>query len=156
MTSTNPFARRLAAFALALIVGFGASLALAETEEELLAKRTLWQDRYRVALTNRVILTDNVERLLHDYAQAQRRNYPRGGAREAYLTQANEQKAMLADVEQEIVSIQREAREAGIPPGWLAEVEDEDFSVPAAPSVDDEAAEAVDREGRNPRFFEDD
>ena len=72
MTSTNPFARRLAAFALALIVGFGASLALAETEEELLAKRTLWQDRYRVALTNRVILTDNVERLLHDYAQAQR------------------------------------------------------------------------------------
>ncbi|MEM9176936.1 MAG: hypothetical protein AAGC67_17080 [Myxococcota bacterium] len=157
MTLSNRIGRRAVALVLALLVGLGASLALAETEEELQAKRLQWQDRYRVALTNRVILQGNVDMLLNSYAQAQRRNYPRGGAREKFLTQANEQKALLAEVEEEIASIYDEARAAGVPPGWLAEVESEDLSVPASPSSDDaDEADAADREGRNPRFFEDD
>ena len=148
--------RAVVSFALAVLVGLATFVlpAAAETEEELLAKRTQWQERYRVALSNRVILQDNIEKLLHDYAQAQRRNYPRGGAREAFLARAEEQKALLADTEREIQSIQREARAAGIPPGWLAEVEDEDLAVPAAPSGEDER-DGEDREGRNPRFFRD-
>ena len=154
MTFPNRLGRRAVAFALAFLVALATGSAFAETEEELLAKRNLWQERYRVALTNRVILQNNIDKLLHNYAQAQRRNYPRGGAREAFRTQADEQKALLEETEREIFSIQEEARAAGIPPGWLAEIEDEDLTAPAAPSGDDESDE-IDREGRNPRFFED-
>ena len=143
------------AFLVALALVLGAGFASAETEEELLAKRAHWQDRYRTLLQNRVILKDNIAKLRNDYAQAQRRNYPRGGARDAFLQKAEEQEDKLAEVERELDSIQRDARAAGVPPGWLAEVEDESFEIPqpAAPSND---GDEVDREGRNPIYFEED
>lgn len=151
MTRTHRTGRRAVAAALAFALAFTAGLALAETEEEILAKRTQWQERYRVALTNREILKENIAKLRHNYAQAQRRNYPRGGAREAFLTKAREQEVLLEETEQEIVEIRAEARAASIPPGWLAEVEDEDIVAPAAPAEDEE----IDREGRNPLYLDD-
>lgn len=154
MTHRNPIGRRAVACVLALALSFAAALAAAETEEEILAKRTQWQDRYRVALTNREILKDNIAKLRNSYAQAQRRNYPRGGAREAFLMKAREQEVLLEETEKEIVAIREEARSASIPPGWLAEVEDEEIvapSQPAAPAED----EQIDREGRNPLYFDD-
>lgn len=155
MTHRNPIGRAAIPLLLALALSLLAGFAAAETEQEILAKRTQWQVRYRVALTNREILRDNIEKLRHDYAQAQRRNYPRGGARQAFLTQADEQEALLVETEQEIVSIREEARAAGIPPGWLAEVEDEPITVPSRPaSLAD--GEDVDRDGRNPLYIDDD
>jgi hypothetical protein len=155
MTLRHSFGRRAVSLVIALAVSLTAGFAAAETEEEILAKRTQWQERYRVALTNREILKANIAELRHNYAQAQRRNYPRGGARQAFLTQADEQEALLADTEQEIVSIREEARAAGIPPGWLAEVEDEPIAVSSQPASPADG-EDVDRDGRNPLYIDDD
>ncbi|MCR9093820.1 MAG: hypothetical protein NXI30_06370 [bacterium] len=156
MTLPIRFVRRTAALVLAVALSLSAGLAFAETEEEILAKRTQWQERYRVALGNREILKDNIAKLRKNYAQAQRRNYPRGGAREAFLTQAQEQEVLLEETEQEIESIREEARAASIPPGWLAEVEDESFERPSQPAAPSSDEEEVDREGRNPIYFDDD
>lgn len=155
MTHRNPVGRGAVSLLLALAFSLVAGFAAAETEEEILAKRTQWQERYRVALTNREILKDNIAKLRHSYAQAQRRNYPRGGARQAFLTQTDEQEALLVETEQEIVSIREEARAAGIPPGWLAEVEDEPIAVPSQPASPADG-EDVDRDGRNPLYLDDD
>lgn len=151
----------LVALALALSIGLGATLASAETEEELLAKRAHWQDRYRTLLHNQAVLTRNIEKLRGDYAQAQRRNYPRGGAREAFLEKAAEQADLLAEVERELETIFREARAQDVPPGWLYEVEDEPIDTstrPASPAGDgrDDDDAGVDPAGRNPLYLDDD
>ena len=140
------------AFALALLMLAIPFAATAMDEEELAAKRDHWQSRYRQLLSNRAILTDNIDRLTHDYAQAQRRNYPRGGAREALLLKAQEAEQDLESVERDIESIFVEARRADVPPGWLYEVEEEPIerSQPAAADTSD-----VDREGRNPLYLDD-
>ena len=152
------FGTRLLYVAMALLIASAAvSLpAAAETEEETLAKREYWQDKYRVLLRNREILKMNVANLENGYAQAQRRNYPRGGARAMLLEKAAAQRKLLEATEKEIASIFTEARVAAIPPGWLYEVEDEpiDTSRPASP--DTGAADDEDRVGRNPRFIDQD
>ena len=153
---TPRFGTRLLQLAMALLVASAAvSLpAAAETEEETLAKREYWQDKYRVLLRNQAILKDNVTKLEHDYAQAQRRNYPRGGARNELILKATLQRQQLAQTEKEIASIFTEARTSDVPPGWLYEIEDEpiDTSRPASPDTADED----DRTGRNPRFLDQD
>ena len=158
----NPSFSRISRLALTLLLtacfSLAGGLALAETEEETMAKRLEWQDRYRVLLQNQAILKDNVAKLRHAYAQAQRRNYPRGGARERFLTQADEQQKQLDQVERELETIFAEARQAEIPPGWLYEVDDEELDLsgaPAAADLDDGAeADDEDLEGRNPLYRE--
>ncbi|MAG34187.1 MAG: hypothetical protein CL908_25185 [Deltaproteobacteria bacterium] len=134
-----------------------ADSASAQTEQEVLDQRTFWQDHYRRLLTNRAILKDNAARSRKYYSQAQRRNYPRGGARQQFLLDAENAEKELAVVEQEIAQIFVDARTQEIPPGWLYEVEDEPITIPAAPDADAEAVEeAEDRAGRNPLYFKDD
>lgn len=152
--------RVLAAVLVGLALFLGAavaatSLASAMTDEELISKKEHWQKKYRTLLINRARLASDVAGLEHDYAQAQRRNYPRGGARERLRTQAAETRIQLEGIEQQIEGIFAEARADDVPPGWLYEVEDEplDVSQPASPEP---AASDEDREGRNPRFFEKD
>ena len=143
----------LAAIALALFTFATPFAAIAmDDEEALLAKRTHWQSRYRTLLTNRAILTDNIAKLTHDYGQAQRRNYPRGGAREALLTQARQAERELEGVQKEIDAIFAEARMQDVPPGWLYEVEDEPIErpQPASPDTADD-----DADGRNPLYRDD-
>lgn len=150
------FGTRLLQIAMAVLITSAAiSLpAEAQSEEETLAKREYWQDKYRVLLRNQAILKDNVTKLEHDYAQAQRRNYPRGGARNELLMKAIGQRQQLAQTEKEIASIFTEARKADVPPGWLYEIEDEpiDTRRPALPDTSGED----DRAGRNPRFHDQD
>jgi hypothetical protein len=124
------------------------------TEEETQAQRDTWQERYRWLLRDQARIKQNVANLERDYIMSQRRNYPRGANRERLVVEADAQKRELAKVEAEIAGIYAEARAAGIPPGWLSEVEDEDLTVPAAKADEDEPE--VDREGRNPLYFEDD
>lgn len=144
---------RLVALAIALGLGAAAAAPSAvalETEEELRAKRDHWQQKYRMLLRNRALLKDNVAKLEKDYAQAQRRNYPRGGARAALLEKAEEQREQLKQIEAELAAIYDDARAAEVPPGWLAEVEDEpiDLSQPAAP----DASDPDEDDGRNPLY----
>lgn len=123
------------------------------TEEETQAKRDEWQERYRWLLRDQARLKQNVANLEHDYIASQRRNYPRGENRERLVREAEAQRKLLAEIETELEGIYAEARAAGIPPGWLSEVEDEDLTVPAAPATSDSSE--VDREGRNPLYFDD-
>ena len=155
MTHRNPVGRGAVSLLLALAFSLVSGFAAAETEEEILAERTQWQERYRVYLTNREIIKDNIAKLRHNHQQAQRRNYPRGAARQRFLIEADEQEIQLQETEQEITAFRAEARAAGIPPGWLAEVEDEAIALPAQPAAAaDEGGD--DREGRNPLYFDDD
>lgn len=123
------------------------------SEEETQAKRDEWQQRYRWLLRDQARLQQNVANLERDYIMSQRRNYPRGANRERLVVEADAQRKELVGVEKEIAGIYAEARAAGIPPGWLSEVEDEDLTVPAAKAEEDEPE--VDREGRNPIYFDD-
>src|SRR6056297_2125210 len=68
------------------------------TEKELQAQKQYWQERYRMLLRNAALLERNARRSREDYAQAQRRNYPRGGARQRLLEQAAEAEAELRTV----------------------------------------------------------
>ncbi|MFK7897390.1 MAG: hypothetical protein AB8G23_16240 [Myxococcota bacterium] len=124
------------------------------TEEETQAQRDTWQERYRWLLRDQARLKQNVANLERDYIMSQRRNYPRGANRERLVVEADAQRKELRTIESEIAGIYAEARAAGIPPGWLSEVEDEDLSIPAAPAEVSEPE--VDREGRNPLYLDDD
>lgn len=124
------------------------------SEEELQAMRDHWQDRYRHLLRVRGQLKNEIEQSKAAYARAQRRNYPRGGARQQFLLQAQQAEKALAETQQEIEALFTEARFAEVPPGWLYEVEDEPIDLSPRPASPDDAGDAADREGRNPLHFE--
>jgi hypothetical protein len=153
--SNRPSLLRVAAvFLVTVIACFAAGTASAESEEELAAKRTHWQEKYRTLRYDKVRLETDIETLTNAYALAQRRNFPRGGARDKLVVQAAEAKKQLAETEEALASIHDEARRAGIPPGWLYEVETEpvESSQPASPGAGEDAE---DRAGRNPLYFDD-
>jgi hypothetical protein len=117
-----------------------------------------WQDRYRDLLQNAARLERNALASRENYARAQRRNYPRGGAREQFIVDAELAEKQLVTVKTEIEGILDEARHAAIPPNWINEVDEENFSyAPPASTTEagDEVADEDDREGRNPLYFKD-
>ncbi len=140
----------------ALVIAVGAGPAAAETEEEALAKKAEWQDRYRVLRNNAARMQSNAKKLRRAYGLAQHANYPRGGAREAFRKQVEQAEQDAADYTAQIEEFHEEARRNEIPPGWLAEVEDEPIDLGLPADQDDaELDEADDREGRNPLYLED-
>jgi hypothetical protein len=132
--------------------------AQAESEEDLQAQKDHWQSEYRRLLRNAAQLKENSRRSREDYAQAQRRNYPRGGARQRLMVQAEQAEADLVTVQEEIEEFRLRAQREGALPRWLYEVEDEEIVLPepAAPdaSMSDGEAEEDDRAGRNPLYFD--
>ena len=160
MTRSLRLSRLVARLALALALCAASPFVVAPKaaaqildEEALMAKRQEWQQRYRQLLRDRQLYTENIATAQKNYAQAQRRNYPRGGARQQFLVDAQEAESGLAETQKAIEALFVEARQNDVPPGWLAEVEDETitYEKPAAPGANDE-----DRAGRNPLYFEDD
>lgn len=116
-----------------------------------------WQLKYRNLLHDLARTKRNAAAGRKAYMKANRRNYPRGEARERILSDTEEAERMIGVLEARVEDLKVDARQAGVRPGWLFDVEQEDFSrpLPAAKATDDEA-DPRDREGRNPRFFEDD
>lgn len=147
----------LGGFAFAVFSVSTSLIATASAGQDVQAMRDFWQGKYRTLLRNRATLNSNLAQLKHDYGQAQRRNYPRGGARQALLEQARQAEQELAKVEGQIETIFTDARMQDVPPGWLYEVEDEKIEAfqPAAPgTAGDDGARADD--GRNPLYSKDD
>lgn len=139
---------------------FSVAAAAGESEAELAASRDQWQGNYRRLLRNKATLNENIAKSENDYAQAQRRNYPRGGARQMLLTRGEQAKVALVETEKEIAALIEDARRQGVPPGWLDEVASEEIVAfqPAAPSGDrdeEQDEEQDDREGRNPLYLDD-
>jgi hypothetical protein len=116
-----------------------------------------WQDRYRDLLRNAARLERNALASRENYARAQRRNYPRGGARQQFIVDAELAEKQLVAFKAEIEGILDEARHAAIPPNWIHEVDEENFSYapPASTTTEagDEVADEDDREGRNPLYL---
>ncbi len=144
------------ALAPALSICVVSERASAETEEEALAKKAEWQDRYRVLRNNAFRMRENAKKLQRAYGLAQHANYPRGGAREEFRLQVEKAERDADDYSAQIEAFQEDARRNEIPPGWLAEVEDEpvDPGLPADQDESDPEAD-YDREGRNPIYFDD-
>lgn len=144
------------ALAPALAIPFFADSASAETEEELLAKKAEWQDRYRALRTNAARMRANAKKLRRGYALAQHANYPRGGAREELRLQYEKAERDADDYTAKIDEFHDEARRNEIPPGWLFEVDDEPID-PGVPADQDDSSleDEEDREGRNPIYLDD-
>lgn len=125
-----------------------------EYDAELELKEEI-QRQYRDLLRNKAIFQRNAVTAREEYAEANRRNYPRGEARKQYLINEKEALDALAEVEVAIEKLHEQGRRDGALPGWFAEVEDEPLSLtqPAAPAEDDDRVR--DREGRNPLYFDD-
>jgi len=137
------------------VIPLSAAHAQIAGEEELQDQKEYWQERYRRLRQDAARLERNAERARKAYAMAQRRNYPRGGARQRLIQQIEDAETELESVRKEIEELPTEARRAGAMPGWLYEVEDEEVVIPepaAADAVDAEEAEA--RAGRNPLYLD--
>lgn len=158
----NSLSKRLARIALCAVAILGLSTALdgigisffapqvahAGTEKSDLEQKASWQEQYRTLLINQATLVDNAAKSRHNYAQAQRRNYPRGGARDQFLLDAAKAEAELAELKKETTDLLERARREDVPRNWFYEVDDEDIR-PAAPAA---AEEDDSREGRNPLY----
>ena len=152
--------------------------ARADTDLESQDPRTVWQDSYRLLLHDAAMLEQDAKTWRENYARANRRNYPRGGARLQYILNADSADKELAKVKQEIERVTIQARRDAIPPFWIYEVDDEPIvlSPPASASGEEEVPEwdrdedsdwededfaadvedqEDDREGRNPLYFRD-
>lgn len=125
--------------------------AKAGTAQTLLEQKAQWQDRYRTLLRDAARLQYNAEISRENYARAQRRNYPRGGARQQFILDAENAEKELVGVKEEIAQIFVDARRDAIPTVWLYEVDDEPITIapPASASEEDDD----DRAGRNPLYL---
>ena len=134
--------------------------AQAGAEPTLEEQKTDWQGRYRSLLQNEARLHHNAQMARENYARAQRRNYPRGGAREQFLVDADDAEKELVTVKEELAQLRTAARHDAIPKNWLYEVEEEPITTGPPASASQNAAgdgnDRDDREGRNPLYFDDD
>jgi len=134
--------------------------AQAGAEPTLEEQKTDWQGRYRSLLQNEARLHQNAQMARENYARAQRRNYPRGGAREQFLLDADDAEKELVTVKEELAQLRVAARHEAIPKNWLYEVEEEPITSDPPASASQNAAsdddDQADREGRNPLYFDDD
>ena len=123
-----------------------------DNADDEVAQKSEWQGRYRALRNNAVRMRENATKLRRAYGLAQHANYPRGGARERFKQQVLDTERKADQYEEELANFTDEARANGIPPGWLAEVDEEpiDHGIPAAVADDEEDADA--REGRNPLY----
>lgn len=152
--SKSALVLRLTAAAFALLVALAPLGAMSEDDAERQAMKQYWQGRYRQLLESADRLRAEVERETELYADANRRNYRRGKKRHIHRVAAEEAREALARVEQELATIEDDARRAGALPGWLYEVEMERADLAKRP--DDEQRSEDPTAGRNPRFVEPD
>lgn len=144
------------AFAVISLPLLAPDAARAGTDQTLEEKKAEWQGRYRSLLQNAARLRSNAETSRENYARAQRRNYPRGGARQQFIVDAENAEKELVEVKEAIAQIAVDARHASIPPNWLYAVEDEPITVSAPASPSDQQDEQEERAGRNPLYFDQD
>jgi len=134
---------------------FAPNMALAQTGDPALEQKNEWQERYRIMLTNQAILADNAEKLRKNYAQAQRRNYPRGGARDKFLLDAAQAEADLAELKTATAELLASARRKDLPRSWFYEIDDEEIQLPTpAAKAQGDGEQDTSRDGRNPLYLD--
>jgi hypothetical protein len=118
-------------------------------EPEVDADPASWQTRYRELVAEARSLRETVERERELYADANRRNYRRGQKRHVHREAGARAGAALAEVEAQLATIEDDARRAGVPRGWLNQVEMEREDEDGPPTVSAGPGE----DGRNPLYL---
>lgn len=160
--TTNQWRHLLAAATLALALASGLTVlfepatAVAAADDEEVAKKTEWQDRYRTIRNNAVRMRDNAIKLHRAYSLSQHSNYPRGGARVRFKQQVDDTEHKASEYEAQLAAFLDEARQNQIPPGWIYEVDEEpvDPGMPAAAGGDEPTHRVAAPEGRNPAYVD--
>ena len=106
-------------FALSLLLGFPASAEVSESQ------KGEWQSRYAELITN----ARNSEQRVHEsntaYNKAKQRGRLRGNYKVTIMENIKSSEEDFARDQAALDAFPEEARQAGVPPGWLREVEDQ-------------------------------
>lgn len=97
-----------------------------------LSPKQMWQQRLREARQAVAEARARYETASRDYKRMRHGHRGRGEPRAEARAEIEAARKELEAAEQRLEALPEEARRAGVPPGWLREVEDEDE--PAAPS----------------------
>ena len=111
---------------LALATGFAiaSSPAGASADAEEADRKSYWQSRYSRVLTRASMAEARLETSRKALRKARQRDRFRGARRSEILSDLEEAEKEFAEANSVLVKFPESARRAGIPPGWLREVED--------------------------------
>jgi hypothetical protein len=118
----------IAIFALTLCMLAGPALLIswpleARAEASEAARKAEWQQRYRSLVRSVEQLRTELEENRAAYSKAKQRDRLQGSRREQLVEQIASNEKRLAELETELAAFPDEARRAGVPPGWLRDIE---------------------------------
>ena len=108
--------------ALGIATAWVAPSALADVPD---SEKPEWQQRYRDLLDTASEAASRYEVANAIYTKNRQINRKRGEARQSINTELQEAQIGLAEARAALQEFPEEARRAGVPPGWLREVEEE-------------------------------
>jgi TolA-binding protein len=122
---------RLFAFCLALALPVSSAwanppAAVKSAQDEAGAEEKLkkeWQERYRDLISEIERTRQQIHADKTNYSKAKQRGRLRGGVADELKARVAEYEQRLAELEREFEEFPTTARRAGIPPGWLREVQ---------------------------------
>ncbi len=88
------------------------------------AEKRVWQERYSSLISGVAHAEQRVEASRAAYSKAKQRNRLKGDLKLEILQEIQDAEAQLARLKKELAEFPDEAHRAGVPPGWLREVED--------------------------------
>ena len=88
------------------------------------AKREYWQTKYATIIAQATSAEKKVEVTRVAYRESRQRDRPRGTERQQLVTDLETAEAEWAAASKRLAEFPEEAHRAGVPPGWLREVEE--------------------------------
>lgn len=113
--------KRLGIAALAIVVLLVAAPIGAQPDE---SEKADWQDRYRTLIENAALASVRYDAAKRAYSKNRQRNVKRGDKRKEINLTVHDAEIAKAKADEELAEFPELARRAGVPPGWLREVED--------------------------------
>lgn len=119
-----PLRAVFAGLAMALALGLLTTIATPALAELPDSEKAGWQQRYRDLLDSVSAAGSRYELAKASYSKNRQINRKRGEARAEINDELRESQIELATARAELADFPELARRAGVPPGWLREVED--------------------------------
>jgi hypothetical protein len=110
------------ALAAASLLGLAVGVASAEVDDA--AKKEYWQKRYAQILVRAAGAERQLAMSRVAYRESRQRDRPRGEARQQLVVALQEAETEYEAASKLLAEFPEDARRAGIPPGWLREVEE--------------------------------
>lgn len=96
--------------------------AVAQPDDEE-GKKQYWQNRYRELLKSVDQTRFRLEEDRRAYTKGKQRGRLRGGSRDEVVSRIQENEKRLVELQKQLDDFPNEARRAGVPPGWLRDVQ---------------------------------